>query len=197
MPLKGSSRVGWCLWAVLAGCVTPANLPAPVEYLDATTAATVTYAARPLIFAHERSELAAHSRDYLTLAAVSVDRSGAIEYLLLAYGWSTVDPRYRDRSDELRFGDDLTVAADDRLIRPRLEGHSLQDAGLGRAVQAPPQRRWTLNVYRTDLATLRYLAQARQITAGAQTAAGTVRFELWADERGALKRLVDRLEGWN
>src|SRR6266481_1480979 len=68
----------------------------PSEYLDQTTAATITVVAKPLIFAHERPELAAHARDYVTLAAASVNRGGAIEHFIFAYLWSTVDDRNRN-----------------------------------------------------------------------------------------------------
>jgi hypothetical protein len=168
-----------------------ASLPEPAnphEFLDETTAATVSVVAKPLVFAHERPELAAHTRDYVTLAAASVDRGGAIEYFVFAYFWSTLDNRTRNGVAPVP--DNLTIAADDRRIEPQLAGHSSQEAGVGSAVRAPPGRHWTLNVYRTDVATLRFIAEARHLTVIAGSEKAQVTHELWEDQRRALRGLV-------
>ena len=70
------------------------DAPPPTEYLDETTGATVTVVDRPLVFARERNERAANLRDYVTLSAASVNRGGKVEYVLVAYLWSTLDPRF-------------------------------------------------------------------------------------------------------
>jgi hypothetical protein len=166
---------------------------APSEYLDQTTAATITVVAKPLVFAHERPELAAHARDYVTLAAASVNRSGTIEYYIFAYLWSTVDNR--NRSGVPPTADTLTIAADDRRITPQLAGHSSQEAGVGTAVRAPPGHHWTLNVYKTDIATLGFIAESRQLTVITGATEGPVTYEPWDDQRRALRGLVRRLQG--
>jgi hypothetical protein len=149
--------------------------------------------AKPLVFAHERPELAAHARDYVTLAAASVNRGGAIEHYIFAYLWSTVDDR--NRNGVPLAADNLTIAADDRRINPQLAGHSSKEVGVGSAVRAPPGRHWTLNVYKTDVATLGFIAEARHLTVITGSAEGPVTYESWDDERRALRGLVRRLEG--
>lgn len=176
------------LIAALNACTASPGPREPNEFLDEKTAATVSVAAKPLVFARERPELAAHARDYITLAAASVNRSGTIEYFIFAYFWSTVDPRNGNGSRSL--SGELTIAADDRLIHPQLAGHSAQDAGVGSAVRAPPGHRWTLNVYRSDAATLRYMAEARRLNAVAGSAQEPITFELWDDQRRSLRALV-------
>ena len=47
------------------------------------------------MFANERRDLAANARDYVTVAAAAVNRAGKISYVVIAYFWSTVDPRLR------------------------------------------------------------------------------------------------------
>jgi hypothetical protein len=129
----------------------------------------------------------------VTLAAASVNRSGAIEYYIFAYLWSTVDNR--NRSGVPPTADTLTIAADDRRITPQLAGHSSQEAGVGTAVRAPPGHHWTLNVYKTDVATLGFIAEARQLTVITGASEGPVIYEPWDDQRRALRGLVRRLQG--
>jgi hypothetical protein len=174
--------------ATLGACASSSGASGPNEFLDEKTAATVSVAAKPLVFARERPELAAHSRDYVTLAAASVNRSGSIDYFIFAYFWSTLDPR--DGSARRAPPDELTIAADDRLINPRLAGHSTQDAGVGTAVRAPPGHHWILNVYRSDVATLRYMSEARRLSVVAGSAQEPITFDLWDDQRRSLRALV-------
>src|SRR5258706_12201867 len=72
--------------------------PQPEEYLDEQTGATVDVVDAPLVFARDRSERAANLRDYVTVAAAAVNRGGKLEYVLVAYVWSTLDPRYAPAS---------------------------------------------------------------------------------------------------
>jgi hypothetical protein len=172
----------------LGGCASAPLTVNPSEYLDETTAATVSVVAKPLVFARERPELAAHARDYVTLAAASVNRGGAIEYYIFAYLWSTLDDRNQNGVPPAV--DNLTVAADDRRINPQLTGHSSREAGVGSAVRAPPGRHWTLNVYRTDLATLGFIAEARHLAVITGSAEEPITYESWDDQRRALRGLV-------
>src|ERR1700738_1763941 len=116
--------------AVALGACASATV-SPGEYLDEATAATITVVAKPLVFAHERPELAAHSRDYVTLAGAAVNRTGKIDYFIFAYFWSTLDRRATDNTTATV--DDLTIAADDRQIHPRLDGPSARAGGAGGA----------------------------------------------------------------
>jgi hypothetical protein len=177
----------------LGGCAAAPEAVTPSEYLDESTAATVSVVAKPLVFAHERPELAAHARDYVTLAAASVNRGGAIQYYIFAYFWSTLDNRNGNGVPPA--GDNLTIAADDRRINPQLAGHSSREAGVGSAVRAPPGHHWTLNVYRTDVATLGFIAEARHLAVITGSAEGPVTYDSWDDQRRALRGLVRRLEG--
>lgn len=179
--------------AVLALSACVADSLKPREYLDEKTAATVTVVAKPLVFAHERPELAAHSREYVTLAATALNKGGAIDFYLFAYFWSTLDRRNAPSGAPV--GDEITIMADDRQLRPQLEGHSLQEAGVGTAVAAPPGNQWALHVYRSDLPTLHFLSEARQIRVITRSPDGPVTYEVWKDERESLKALVRRLEG--
>jgi hypothetical protein len=177
--------------AVLLGACA-SNSPNPTQYLDEKTAATVSVVARPLLFAHERPESAAHSRDYITLTAAAVNHTGRIDCFIFAYIWSTLDRRNANSTPAAP--DELSIAADDRRIQPQLEGHSPLEAGVGTAIGAPPGGHWRLNVYRSDVATLHYLAEARHIAVLIPSPEGPLTYEPWNNGQGPLKALVQRLE---
>ncbi len=178
----------------LCACVAAPSLESPNDYLDEATGATVSVVGKPIVFAHERRELAANTRDYITMAAGSVNRAGKINYVLIAYFWSTVDARNAPGSAPVL--DPLTIAADDRRIVLRLEGHSAQEAGIGIPVHAPPGRDALPNVYRTDLGTLRFISEARSLAVVADLpGASPVSYDVWEDQRAALKALVALLSG--
>jgi len=185
----------------LCGCVALPSADSPREYLDSSTAATVDVVGRPLVFAHERPELAVHMRDYITVAAAAVDRAGEVHYVLIAYFWTTFDAHGQSgegggQSKELPSAptpDPFILLADDRQIGLKLEGHSARDAGIGEPVDAPPGHAQP-NVYRTDLATLRFLAAAQHLAVRLTGSDADSAYKLWDDRRPALTALVRRIE---
>jgi hypothetical protein len=186
--------VSLALGLLSSACATIVGVPdAPREYLDQSTAATITTVNTPLVFARERSDLAANARDYVTLAAAAVDRTGRIDYVLVCYRWSTVDARL-DNSPPPDT-DTLVVAADDRRIELRSPSHSAQDVGIGTPVHPPPGPTRSQYFYRADLATLRFIAAARHL--GVQLGTGDLApsYDVWADGRPALRAFVDHMAG--
>jgi hypothetical protein len=188
-------RVSWPIAVLLAlgACDALASDKQPQEYLDERTAATITVVGAPLIFAYARTELAANARDYVTLAAAAVNRSGTISYVLIGYFWSTVDPRLRQ--DALPAAEPLVLQADDRRIELTRRGQSPREAGIGEPVHAPPGPAVTPNVYTTDLAALRFVTAARRLTLLAVSGSTPLRYELWEDHRAALGSFVRHMSG--
>src|SRR5260370_26883984 len=88
-----SMKIRAVLLMVLTALASCASRPpaASQEIFDESDASTLLVAARPIVFARERSDLAAHARDYATVVAVEVDISGDYSDFLLVYRWSTVD----------------------------------------------------------------------------------------------------------
>jgi hypothetical protein len=177
----------------LGTCVALAGSKQPQEYLDEETAATITVVGDPLVFACAQPNLAANVRDYVTLAAAAVNRNGKISYVLIAYFWSTVDPRVR--RDAMPSPEPLVLQADDRRIELKLRGHSAHEAGIGMPVHAPPGAAVTPNVYGTDLATLRFVSEARRLTIVAESDGVPLGYELWEDRRTALRTFVHHMSG--
>jgi len=181
-----------CLVIVAAGCASAPVADQPAEYLDEQTGATVTAVAMPLVFARDRSERAANLRDYVTLVAASVNRGGKIDYVLIAYIWSTLDPRYEPAKAD---ADALVLVADDRRIRLTANGRSPADLGIARAVDAPQGQQVAPLVFPTDLGTLRFIAAARSLQVQTRLAELAVSYDLWDDQRPALDRFVRYLDG--
>jgi hypothetical protein len=178
---------------VLGTAAAPAANKQPQEYLDEDTAATVTVVGEPLVFAYARPELAANERDYVTLAAAAVNRNNKVSYVLIAYFWSTVDPRLR--REALPSPDPLVLQADDRRIELHLQGHSAHEAGIGVPVHAPSGANATPNVYRTELPTVRFIGEARQLTIVVDSDPAPITYELWEDRRVALRNFVHHMSG--
>ena len=63
------------------------------EIFDEQSGNTLLVVPKPLVFARERTDVAAHERDYATLVAVEIDQSGKYNDYFLLYRWSTVDRR--------------------------------------------------------------------------------------------------------
>lgn len=86
------SRV-WTLWLaaalVLGGCAAESTRVR--EYLDPQTAVTIRMLASPVMYAHDAPELAANTRDYLSLGLVEVNNMGTRKHYLALISWSTID----------------------------------------------------------------------------------------------------------
>jgi hypothetical protein len=182
------------LAVALSACTTLAGTASPEEYLDPTTAATISVVGKPLVFAHERPERAAHMRDYVTLAGAAVNRSGKTDYVLVAYHWTTFDEHGRSGEAPIP-AEGLVIAADDRRIALTLAGHSAHEVGIGTPVHPPPVSSTTPEVYRTDLATLRFIAAAGRLSVLKQGDDPSMAYQIWDDQRGALGAFVDLLSG--
>ena len=173
------------LIAGLAGCTFPT--PRPPEYLDPNTAALVTTVTSPIVFARSHLDVAANARQYATVAAVSVNRSGRYEYVLLVYLWSTVDPRLGiDRHP----GQNVILLADDRAVRLVRDSRSMHEVGISTPLHAPEHIRGQPRIYRTDRETLQFLAGARRVRLLLEGDEDPRPFDIWTDGRRELAQFA-------
>jgi hypothetical protein len=156
------------------------------EYLDPVTAASVATVDAPTVFARAHQDIASNARQYATMAAVSVDRSGHYEYFLVVYFWSTIDSRLSGA--DLHPGETLMLLADDRAIRLPRDGRSLNEAGISIRPYAPTHVRGPPRLYHTDSATLQFLAKARHLRLQLEGDEDPRPFEIWVDGRSSLAR---------
>jgi hypothetical protein len=160
------------------------------EYLDEHTGAHLAVVGRPLTFALERSTLAANARDYVSLAAAEVDRSGHAQTYLIGYFWSTIDRR---KTGPALAPADLTVAlfADGRWLRLAPESKIPGDLAARPQLLAPHAAAAVEAVYRVTPEQLRYLGESRSlilhIAAAAEDDPDAEPYALWTDGRRELK----------
>jgi hypothetical protein len=169
------------LTTALPGCTIPP--PRPAEYLDPDTAALVTTVSTPIVFARTHNDVAANARQYATVAAVSVNRSGRYEYVLLVYLWSTLDARL---GIDRHLGQNIILLADDRAIRLVRDSRSMQEVGISTPLHAPEHIRGQPRIYRTDRETLQFLSGARRVRLLLEGDEDPRPFDVWTDGRRAL-----------
>jgi hypothetical protein len=157
------------------------------EYLDPVTAAMVSSATAPIIFARSHQDVAANARQYANVVGASVNRSGHYEYVLLVYIWSTVDARLGAAAHP---GDTLIFLADDRAIRLQRDGRSMKEVGIAKSLLAPLHFRGPPRIYRTDRATLQFLSTARHLRLQLEGDQDARPFDLWKDGRRELGQLA-------
>src|SRR3984893_8017161 len=173
----------------LPACSSSLRPPAASrEILDEQSGTTLTVVAAPLVFARERTDVAAHARDYATLVAVEIDNSGKYRTYLLLYRWSTVDRRMSAPPDPS--AGELRILADGRTI----ELKPLERVPIGltrrRALHLPDHGGVVTHAYTIDAPTLHFIAASRSLTVRMPHEQLAVPFELWEDGRAALGQFV-------
>ena len=137
----------------------------------------------------------ANSPSEASLAAAAVDRTGKIEYILIAYFWTTFDPHAREGDVQVQQPDELIILADDRKIQLVKADRSAHEVGIDEPVHAPTVGAGPPNVYRADPAMLRYIAAARTLRVQTLTQDTQLSYEIWDDRRAALAEWVRHLAG--
>jgi hypothetical protein len=176
--------------AAIMGLTACATGPAEVrQILDEETGNTFFVVAKPLVFARERTDVAAHARDYATLVAVAVDESGNINEYLVVHRWSTVDRRMLPAPNAN--AGELRILAEGRWInllpleqfpvtlssRPGLHGPKHSDV--------------ITRAYKVDLPTLRFIAASPVLAVRMPQEPLDTPFSLWADGRASLAEFVE------
>ncbi|HUX74894.1 MAG TPA: hypothetical protein VMV25_13520 [Steroidobacteraceae bacterium] len=157
-------------------------------FFDETTGSTLSVVDKPLIFARNRSDVAAFARDYATLVALEVDLSGRDSEYLLLYRWSTVDPRMSPPPGPNE--GELHLFADGRLIDFRPLPELPISLSRRRLLQVPDHGDVIAYAYRVDLDTLRFIARSRDLRLRMPQEPLDLPFKLWADARGALAQFA-------
>jgi hypothetical protein len=172
---------------LLAACT--ASPPAGRKsLLDPQSGNTLLLVARPLVFARQRSDVAAFARDYATLVAVEMDVAGNYSDYLLLYRWSTVDKRMSAPPDA--GSGELQIEADGRnLVLMAL-------ARLPVGVEARSELYYPAHAevvsfgYKVDVATLRFIALSQHLAVRMPQEALQIPFSLREDGRASLAQFV-------
>lgn len=177
---------------LLASCASQRAAPSH-QFFDEQTAVTLSVVSRPFVFARDRSDVAAHARDYATLVAAEIDRSGDFSDFLLLYRWSTVDRRMAAPPPQSAGA--LRIVADGRVVDLKpMEGIPVSLTH-GRALYVPPHGDVIPRAYAVDTALLRYLAASRSLTLRMPEEELKTDFTLWQDGRKALANFLRTVSG--
>ena len=162
------------------------------QYLDETTAATVTVASEALIFARERTDLAVNARDYISLTAIEVNRSGKRACFWYGYFWTTID---QHGGDPIVSGDDrIVLIADGRPILLRRSGASPRQLGIAAPPTSAPVRTAIAIMFPVDPEILSYVSEAGDLEVQIDRTGLTEQFTLWRDARRELRQFVGQLD---
>ena len=193
-----------------AGTVAAASeANTPREYLDAETGATVFFVGRPLVFARDsapfngingrlprlgpdnRPDTTLAPREYVSLAAAAVDRSGLYSYVLIGYFWLVGTPQ---PSENVCFDrEHLVVQLGDRRIELAPFAGSARDAGISQPMHRPSVSNSEPAVYAIDLATLGLIAESAHPVLYCRAEKAPLEYRLLEDRLPALKELVRHL----
>jgi len=162
------------------------------EYVDEITAVHITVAADPLVFARERSDLAANARDYVTLAPLEINRTGKRSYYWSGYLWTTIDRR--DGDPLLKRGDQLVLIADGRPIPLVSDDKPLREHGVGQTPVRVPVRSALPVLFAADLEVIDYVAHATEVHVEWIREGTSEPLPLWKDGRTGLRAFLERLQ---
>ncbi|MFI4891471.1 MAG: hypothetical protein ACHQIL_13155 [Steroidobacterales bacterium] len=185
-------RIRFAMIGVLAALAACASRPpaAPREILDEQSANTLMVVAAPIVFARERSDVAARAHDFATVVAVEIDASGVYSPYLLLYRWSTVDPRMSPPPPAGAGA--LRIIADGRVVDLSPLDRFPVGLAKNRELSVPNHGDVLARAYKVDVATLRFIAASREIMLRLPQEPLDIPFRLWEDGRGALGEFVSR-----
>lgn len=173
-----------------AGCVTP---EARVhEYLDSQTAATVRTTFKPFVYAHEFPQFAANARDYLSIAAVDVDRSGDHRYYVVAVSWSTIDWRRAGLAPPSP-AERIEISLGGKLRALDAAGHNGRPLGVSEPVGQPTTGYLNESWYAVTPADLRLFAASPPASVTVVRDSDRMTYFSWERADAALAALVEDL----
>ena len=200
------------LFVAASAVAASSEANAPREYLDEETGATVFFVGRPLLFARERATvyggvvrarpvaqpdtipgppgITLAPRDYVTLVAAAVDRSGKYTYLLIGYFWFVGAP---EPGENVCFDSEHPVLqlGDRRIELAPFDG-SARDAGISQPLHRPIGDAKPV-VFAIDLATLGQIAESVHPALYCEAETEPLKYELLEDRLPALRELVRHL----
>jgi hypothetical protein len=164
-----------CATLGTGGCASapPAE---PREYLDESTAATVTVAGRSIVFALERPDLGVNARDYVTLTGVDVNTSGRHVSHVVGYAWSTLDKRSANSDAQATY----ELVVDDRVLPLTVMTAGFRSLGLATPPLQPPSRSAVPLAAKVSREALALYVDSPTARVVRQRAGVTERFQRWS-----------------
>jgi hypothetical protein len=175
---RGASTRWLLALAAASGLVGCASTPPaePLEYLDETTAATVTVSGSAVVFALERPDLGVNARDYVTLTGVDVNTSGKHVSHVIGYAWSTLDKRDADSDAKATY----ELIVDDRTVPLTVLPEGFRPLGIAQSPLQPPSRHAVALAANVSPEALALYVDAPTARVVRQRAGVVERFERWS-----------------
>ncbi len=196
MTILGRRLVGIAVTSLaslmtLSACrgFTPGKADA-LEIFDRDTGNTLSVVSKPLVFARDRTDVAAFARDYATLVALEVDHSGDFEDYLLLYRWSTVDRRMSPPPNP--DSGDLKILAEGRVLDLRPLDSGPVSLTQKAALHVPAHEDVIVHAYRVDPDVLKFIATSGTLSIRLPQEPLDTPFRLWADGRPELQEFLRR-----
>ncbi|MBK7251164.1 MAG: hypothetical protein IPI06_09915 [Gammaproteobacteria bacterium] len=157
------------------------------DYLDETTAISVTYVTTPLVFVREHPSLGVNVREYLSLAPLELNAAGRETYYLFGYLWHTGAASGESLETLAR---ELVILGDDRRMRLQGVGRSLRQAGLGGLPWPPPAPGAHPVMYSIDPEALYYLTATEALSVELPADRFEPLMSLWHDGRDGIREFL-------
>ena len=171
----------------VAGCASDA--PRVNEYLDPQTAVTIRSLAEPLVYAHDAPELAANTRDYLSLGLVETNNMGRRKHYLALISWSTID-RHRVGIVAAPVPERVELDLGGKPLELAGASHEPRGFGIGGRLFRPPAGYSGESWYEVTPAQLRALAAAPPASIALDGDAGRISYLPWRAEARGLEEFV-------
>lgn len=172
---------------LLGGCASESTRVA--EYLDPQTAVTIRALAEPLIYAHDAPQLAANTRDYLSLGVVEVNNMGARKHYLAVVSWTTID-RKRVGVSPAPVPERIEIAFGGKEREWQPVTHEPRSLGIGDTLFRPPSGYAGEAWYAVTPAELRALAATPPQAIALLDESGGTRYLPWSGAAAALSEFV-------
>lgn len=173
--------------ACTAGCGTSTALTG--ERLDPVTSVTIRYSEHPLVFFRAVAGRSAFAKDYVDLAPVEINRSGALRH----YIWLGISTADRDGTDHDEF-ESIVIMADDTELQFEIASWTTDVIGASQPIYTKAFSAAVDAYYDVSIDQLRLLTEAAELrlyTAGGDGLA----FEPWDNQKRGKAALLDFVNG--
>ena len=174
---------------LLGACSSTPPVPGR-EMFDEQTGNTLTVVSKPIVFARERTDVAAHARDYATLVAVEVDHSGTFKNYLLLHRWSTVDTRMSPAPGPE--AGEMRLLGEGRELKLQPLDSLPISINAGRELYVPRHGAAVTRAFAVDGDILRFIAVSRLLMLQMPQEALDTPFQIYEDGRGALQEFLQQ-----
>jgi hypothetical protein len=145
-----------------------------------------------MVFYRDVSGRAAYARDYVHVAPLEVNRSGAYRYYLWLGIWNTMEDA---RSDQSRDGfESIVVFADGEPLPLEIAGWTATAIGASEPVYLKPVASAADAYYEVTLDQLRLISEAKDVRLQS-TGKRRGSYEPWDDQKSAKAGLIEFLDG--